>query len=129
MKKLILLTILAVFLTGCGSAQPTITDNGKPGQIKVTVFQDDNNNGQMDANEKATAAEMVLLSTGDTCPPQTINFTQKMTDEKGEVLFNNLKPGTYCTGYMGMSSTTTKIAVKVNVSSEETATVYYGIIP
>jgi len=128
MKKIILLTILSLLLAACGSTQPSITDNGKPGQIKVIIFEDPNNSGTMDSGEKGVS-EPVLLSQGDTCPPQTKDFTRAVTGTNGETLFSDLKPGVYCVGYMGDHSTTTKLAVTVNLSSEQQAEVLYGIIP
>jgi uncharacterized protein (DUF2141 family) len=128
MQKFFFMGILSLLIAACGSAQPIITDNGKPGQIKVFVFQDENNNGKMDAGEKGLP-DRVLLSQGDTCPPQTKDFTQAATDVNGEALFNNLKPGVYCVGYYGDNAITTQIAVKINLSSEQQADVFYGIIP
>jgi hypothetical protein len=82
----------------------------------------------LDAGEKGLS-ELVLLSQGDTCPPQTKNFTEAVTNENGELLFPDLKPGTYCVGYLGNIAMTTKIAVTVNLSSEQQAEVIYGLIP
>ncbi len=57
MKRLIpLFIILICLLVGC-SKQTTYTDNGNPGQIKVTVFYDDNKNGKLDSGETGAPVE------------------------------------------------------------------------
>jgi uncharacterized protein (DUF2141 family) len=128
MKKFFFMAILSILIAACGNAQATITDNGKPGQIKVVVYQDTNGNGTQDSDEKGFS-ERVLLSQKDTCPPQTKNYSEAVTNENGEMIFADLKPGKYCVAYYGGRALTSQIAVTVNLSSEQQAEVFYGVLP
>ncbi len=62
-------------------------------------------------------------------PPQTKNYTEAVTNENGEMLFTDLNPGKYCVAYYGGRAVTSKIAVTVNLSSEQQAEVFYGVLP
>ncbi len=52
-NRLFTFVLLFVLLTSCKS-QPAFVDNGNPGQIKVVVYDDDNQNSVMDTNESGT---------------------------------------------------------------------------
>jgi uncharacterized protein (DUF2141 family) len=111
---------------GCGK-QPTYTDNGNPGQIKVTVFYDDNRNGTMDRGETGAPVE-VGISQDISCPPSNqYKNTYSGTDADGVALFENLEPGKYCVGLNGNYSNTTRMNLEVYVSSDLRAVVSFGI--
>ena len=126
MKKLIIFIVFAILLVGCAS-KPEIVDNGQPGQIKVTVYLDENRNGKMDENETGLA-ERVGISQDISCPAGSMDkVTEKQTDSNGEAVFRELDPGVYCVMYMGSSGTTTKLTVEVYLSSEQEAKVAFGL--
>jgi hypothetical protein len=132
MKKLFVFwVIIFVLLTGCrstGQSQQLITDNGKPGQIQVTLFIDQNNNGSKDAGEGG-ASDRVLISQDTTCPPtHQESITYLYPDAEGILLIDNLKPGTYCVSYSGDNAVTTRISNLINVSSEQVSQVKFGVI-
>jgi uncharacterized protein (DUF2141 family) len=130
MKRLLLLSLLVcLLLASCSTSQPKIVDNGKPGQIKVTVFVDKNGNGKLDQGESG-AQDQVGISQYLSCPATHDNkITKAETDANGEVVFQNLKPGQYCVMGPGNSQTmTTKMTVEVNLSSEQTVEVIFGVM-
>ena len=57
MKQIFSFFLLLVLLPAC-SSQPAFVDNGNPGQIKVFIYYDDNQNGVMDTDE--TGAQAIL---------------------------------------------------------------------
>ena len=102
-------------------------DNGKPGQIVVTVFYDENANGIKDQGEKGLI-DQVSISQDSTCPPSNLqNITRSDTASNGETVFNELKPGRYCISYMGGRASTTKLNSEVFLSSEQKAQVFFGL--
>ena len=125
MRVLLVLTLSFVLLAACGT-EPAFVDNGNPGQIKAVVFYDDNKNSAMDGGE--TGAPLgVAISTEVSCPPtSTPNFVQ--TDARGESVFTDLKPGKYCVFVENNAGTTTKLAQEVYVSSDQVATVMFGLV-
>ena len=127
MKKHILITMLVFLVAGCASSGPEIVDNGQPGQIKVIVFLDTNRSGSLDSGE-APLQEQVGLSQDVSCPAQNIDFvTLKISDEKGELLFDGLAPGRYCISYHGELLPTTKLAFEVPLSSQQELVAYLGL--
>ena len=52
-NRLLASLFFLALLTACNS-QPTFVDNGNPGQIKVVVYYDDNQNSKLDAGETGT---------------------------------------------------------------------------
>ena len=124
MKRLLFFVLLLTFLNGCAS-QPLNTDTGKPGQIKVVVFYDDNKNGVMDAGESG-AQSRVAISQELSCPPAgDPNWVD--TDPSGIHVFQDLKPGKYCVFPLGAVSYTTKMTQEAYVSSDQVATVAFGM--
>ena len=67
MKQIFSFFLLLVLLPAC-SSQPTFVDNGNPGQIKVFVYYDDNQNGAMDTDEAGAQAKLGI-SQDISCPP------------------------------------------------------------
>ncbi len=128
MKRLLLLCIiLSYMLAGCGT-QSTYTDNGKPGQIKVFVFYDDNKNGEMDNGEAGAPVE-AWIAQDISCPPASRDKeTYSSADASGIALFENLKPGKYCVGLNGNYNNTTKMNQEVFVSSDLRTIVPFGIV-
>ena len=51
MKIVMLLLVLCFFAAGCAKSTPAVSDNGNPGQIKITVFYDANGNNLQDTGE------------------------------------------------------------------------------
>lgn len=127
MKRLILLCIiLSCLLMGCGK-QPTYIDNGNPGQIKVTVFYDDNRNGKLDSGETGAPVE-AGISQDISCPPSNSDKNiYSNADVNGVALFEDVKPGKYCVGLNGNYSNTTRMNLEVYVSSDLRTVVSFGI--
>lgn len=123
------LLLLALLLAGCSSASSSVVDTGLPGNIEVLVFADSNGNKIFDAGE-AGISEEVSITQQISCPgTDTTQLTRLTTDAQGRGLFADLKPGVYCVAYMGGESTTTRITIKVPVSSEQTTQVTFGVMP
>jgi hypothetical protein len=126
MKKTLLTGFIMLFLVAC-SAAPEIVDNGKPGQIKVILFQDDNRN-QVKDKEEVGVVDLVGISQEVSCPPSnTKMIIETETDPNGESLYSDLTPGIYCVMYTGRSGTTTKLTVEVHLSSEQEIVVPFGL--
>ena len=125
MKRFSFLVLLLTLLYGCAS-QPLYVDNGKPGQIKVVVFYDDNENGVMDTNESGFQNK-VSISQEVSCPPSSKpNWVD--TDVTGVYTSNDLKPGKYCIIDSGNLSATTKLTQEVYVSSGQVTAVAFGVL-
>ncbi len=131
MKKAILFVGLFLLLTACSSSpEPTITDNGNPGQILLVVYLDENRNGVRDEGEAGVSGDEVGISQDISCPAgDSRKATPAITDTNGEALFENLAPGKYCTGYSGKKGVTSKITVEVYLSSDQKAVVSWGVVP
>lgn len=133
MKKTSLLVVLLILLllTACSSSpEPTITDNGNPGQIVLVVYLDENRNRVRDEGEVALSGEQVGISQDISCPAgDSKKVTPAITDANGEALFDNLAPGKYCAGYSGTKGLTTKITVDIYLSSDQKAVVSWGVVP
>ena len=127
MKWSLILSCLVVLLSACQS-QPAYTDNGNPGQIKAVIFYDDNRNGVMDSNETGFQTELGL-SQDISCPPSRMEAIVSIAaDVNGEALFTDLTPGKYCLHPIRNFGMTTEQNLDVYVSSDETATVFFGIV-
>ena len=126
MKKIIAFMFLALFVSAC-SAEPEIIDNGNPGQIKVSVFLDENRNGIKDQGEMGVV-DKVGISQDISCPAGSMDkVTIAETNAEGEAMYEDLQPGIYCVAYMGGKSVTTKLTVEVHLSSEQVAQVAFGL--
>jgi uncharacterized protein (DUF2141 family) len=127
--KNLLAVLLAVFLlAGCASQAPQAVDNGKPGKIEVFIYKDSNGNGIFDAGE---AGQMDYVARPELHPCSKLADSKPervQTDEKGLVVFSDLKAGQYCVFYYGTETTTTKLQADVLVNSEETARVEIGLM-
>jgi hypothetical protein len=126
MKQVLAVFFIALFLAGCAS-KTTIIDNGQPGQIKVIVFYDENENGSQETGEPGLQ-DRIILSQDISCPPtREDKMTRTETDGNGEALFQDLEPGRYCVSYSGDRRIGTKITVEVDLSSEQEIPVYFGL--
>jgi uncharacterized protein (DUF2141 family) len=128
MKHLFSFVLILVLLTGC-SSQPAFVDIGSPGQIKVFVYYDDNQNGTMDTDETGAQAEFGI-SQDISCPPASQEkITAIMTNIDGAGLFKDLKPGRYCVSpFSNGLSMTTKMTQEVYVSSDQELVVMFGVV-
>lgn len=125
MKRLLFLGFVLACLYGC-SSQPPFVDNGKPGQVKVVVFYDDNKDGVMSGGEKG-AQSKVSISQEVSCPPShSPDWVD--TDSAGVHTFQDLKPGKYCVISSGGLSATTPLTQEVYVSSERVTTATFGVL-
>lgn len=128
MKRLLIFGLMLVLLTACGDSEPPFTDNGNPGQIKATVFYDDNKNGTMDSGE-TSAPIGVGISQDISCPPSSMDkFTFFNADANSAILIKELKPGKYCVAPDGNYHMTTKLTLEAYVSSDLVTTVTFGIV-
>ncbi len=119
MKKLLLLVILTIISAACAKATPEVTDNGNPGQIKITVFYDVNSNDIQDAGEPGQQAR-VLIGQDISCPPtDPARYLSIETDEKGEALVADLTAGKYCVAYAGDKPMSSKMTLDVYLSSDQ----------
>ena len=127
-KHLFLFIFLVAFLTGC-SSQPAFVDNGNPGQIKVVVYYDDNQNRVMDSNESGAQAKLGV-SQDIFCPTSSPEkVTSIMSDASGVGLIKDLKPGKYCVApFSNGLSMTTKMTQEVYVSSDQELVVKFGVL-
>jgi len=115
-------------MTSCSSSPQAFTDNGKPGQIKAVVFYDANANGILDQGETGLV-DRVSISQDISCPPSNVkNITNEDTNNNGEAVFKDLKPGRYCVAYMGSKGVTTKLSAEVFLSSEQEVQVNFGLL-
>lgn len=126
MKNLLVFALSVMLLAACKS-EPNFTDNGNPGQIKAIVFQDANQNGVLDANEKGLPARF-SISQEVSCPP-TSQPIWSDTDAEGVYVFENLKPGKYCVIQNSEYSVTSKLTQEVYVSSDTTTMVTWTVSP
>jgi len=99
-----------------------------PGQIKVIVFYDDNQNGIMDNDDTGAPAHRLALADQVGCSSSTGSLNFVPTDSNGVVIFNDLKPGRYCVAIDNGYRTTTKLNLEVYVSSDQVTTAYFGIV-
>ena len=127
-NRLLTSLFFLALLTACNS-QATFVDNGNPGQIKVVVYYDDNQNSKFDADETGTQAEFGI-SQDISCPPTSLDkITAIMTNVNGVGLFKDLEPGKYCVAPFSNSlSMTTKMTQEVYVSSDQELVVMFGVI-
>jgi uncharacterized protein (DUF2141 family) len=127
-NRLFTLILFLTVFTGC-SSQPAFVDNGNPGQIKVLVYYDDNQNGAMDTNETGAQAKFGI-SQDISCPPASQEkITSIMTNVDGVGLFNDLKPGRYCVSpFSNGLSMTTKMTQEVYVSSDQELVIKFGVL-
>ncbi len=119
------LAFLLALLFSC-TTRPPYTDTGKPGQIKVIAFYDDNKNGVMDEGESGSPTK-VAISQEVSCPPSG-NPSWIDTDTAGKYTFQDLEPGSYCVISLGAQSYTTRAAQEVYVSSDLVTTVVFGLL-
>jgi uncharacterized protein (DUF2141 family) len=125
MNRLLVFVLTLVLITACGQSEPPFIDNGKPGQIKVTVFYDDNSNGIMDTGESG-APQRIQITQEASCISNPPNFVP--TDPNGIILFSELEPGQYCVAIANGYGMTTKMNYQVYVSSDMVTMVYFGVI-
>ncbi len=76
---------IAVTVTSANVTDQDFVDSPAPGALTGVVFDDLNNNGQLDAGEPGIPGVTVALSTGPTT----------LTDASGVYTFTNLTPGNY----------------------------------
>jgi hypothetical protein len=128
MKQIFSFFLLLVLLPAC-SSQPAFVDNGNPGQIKVFVYYDDNQNRAMDTDETGAQAKLGI-SQDISCPPASQEkITSIMTNVNGIGLFKDLKPGRYCVlPFSNGLSMTTKMTQEVYVSSDQELVVMFGVV-
>ena len=124
MKQKLMFGLLLLLLAGCTS-QPSIVDNGHPGQINVIVFYDDNKNGVMD-NGESGAPQQVAITQEVTCTPANPNFIK--TDTSGVIVFKSLQPGRYCIFIDNGYGMTTKMSQDVYLSSDQIAVTMFGVV-
>ena len=128
MRTLLVVFLAAFLLAGCASQTPQAVDNGKPGKIEVFIYLDSNANGNFDAGE---AGKMDYVARPEMHPCSKLGDQKPervKTDEKGVVVFSDLKPGQYCVFYYGGETSTTQLQADVLVNSEQTARVNFGIM-
>ena len=125
MKQFLVFGLVLVLLTACGKQAPAYTDNGNPGQIKATVFYDDNKNGVMDSGESGVSQTPGAISQEISCPPSSYpNWVN--TDLTGVIIFKDLKPRKYCV-VLNSPFSTSKASQEVYVSSDTITEVTFGI--
>jgi uncharacterized protein (DUF2141 family) len=128
LKKLFLLIILSTIAAGCAKSTPAVTDNGNPGQIKISVFYDENGNNIQDAGEPVHQ-DRILVGQDVSCPPtDPAKFQFYQTDDNGQVVVKDLKPGKYCVAYAGEKTMSSKLTLDVYLSSDQQAQVSFGTL-
>jgi uncharacterized protein (DUF2141 family) len=125
MKKIFAVMVFVLLITAC-TPKPEIIDNGNPGQIKVSVFLDENRNGVKDPGEPGVV-DQVGLSHDKSCPAID-KETIVETNTSGETIFDDLPPGIYCVAFLGDKGVTTKLNADVYLSSEQVAQVAFGLV-
>lgn len=126
MRKIYLL-IFVLLLVGCSSKE-NFVDNGNPGTIRVVVYNDLNGNEIKDEGEQI-GGELVGISQDNSCPASDISkVATKESDENGEAIFDDLKPGEYCVMYMDTAPARTALTYEVALSSEEVRSIGFAII-
>ena len=127
MKRLLVLGLMLLVLTACGKSEPPYTDNGNPGQIKVFVFVDSNQNGRFDSDEKGVQVQ-TAISQEISCPPSSQpNWFD--TNADGLYTFEGLKPGKYCVIINTNRSVTSKMTQDIYVSSDKVSTATWSVAP
>jgi uncharacterized protein (DUF2141 family) len=129
MKKSLLVVFIVCTLfiiAGCTASQE-YTDNGLPGQIKITVYYDENQNKVMDQGEPGLTDEVSISQDISCLAGKEEALTRAVTDGNGSTVFKDLKPGRYCVAYMGNKITTTRLTVEVSLSSEQVAQVNFEL--
>ena len=123
------LNFVFLFVTACAPAKPAFIDNGNPGQIKVVVFYDNNQNGVMDTSEGGAQVKLGV-SQDISCPPgNQEKITSIMPDINGVGVFENLKPGRYCVlPFSNGIPMTTKMTQEVYLSSDQELVVMFGML-
>jgi uncharacterized protein (DUF2141 family) len=127
MKRLLVFVFLVALLAACAKSAPPYTDNGHPGQIKVNVFVDSNQNGVLDGNERGLQVKTTLMQ--EVSCPGTSQPTWQDTDASGVYTFKDLKPGKYCVMIDTDQSVTSKMTQEVYVSSDDTTTATWTVAP
>jgi hypothetical protein len=123
-----MIKLFLLLVSGCAKATPAITDNGNPGQIKITVYYDENGNNLQDAGESGHP-DRVLVGQDVSCPPaDPAKFQFYQTDDQGVVVVKDLKPGKYCVGYSGEKTMSSKMTLDVLLSSDQEAQVSFGTL-
>jgi len=113
-----------IFLSAC-QPKPEIVDNGNPGSIRVTVYQDVNASGSRDLGELGVV-DRVGVGQDVSCPVQH-EPDESQTSASGETTFSGLKAGVWCVMYMGSGRSTTPLAVEVHLSSDQVVQVGFGL--
>ena len=128
MKRLYLLVLLSIILAACARSTPAVTDNGNPGQIKITVFYDANGNNIQDAGEPGHP-DRVLIGQDGSCPPtDPAKYQLIETDEQCEALIHDLKAGKYCVAYAGDKNLSSKMTLEVLLNSDQELEVSFGTL-
>lgn len=128
MKRLIIVMAMLLVMVSCGSQEPEIFDNGKPGQITVRVFNDQNKNHVWDEGEPGVVDQVSVVQ-GSHCPTgkpreELLILT---TNVDGLAVFSNLAAGRYCISYMGTKVSTTAVSGWAYLDSEEESEVHFGL--
>lgn len=129
MKKLVIGLGILIFLAGCGSPEPEIFDNGKPGQITVRIYNDQNKNHVWDEGETGVVDQVSVVQ-GSHCPtgkPREDRLIQT-TGGDGLAVFSNLAAGRYCISYLGTKVSTTAVSGWAYLDSEEESEVHFGVL-
>jgi hypothetical protein len=129
MKKLVIGLGLLLFLAACSAPEPEIFDNGKPGQITVRIYNDQNKNHVWDEGEPGVV-DQVSVGQGSYCPtgkPREERLIQT-TGGDGLAVFSNLAAGRYCISYMGTKVSTTAVSGWAYLDSEEESEVHFGVL-
>ena len=127
MKHLLVFGFFVALLAACAKSAPAYTDNGNPGQIKVIVFVDSNQNGVPDGDEKGLQVKTALMQ--EISCPGTSQPTWQDSDANGVYTFEDLKPGKYCVLIDTDRSITSKMTQEVYVSSDATTTATWTVSP
>lgn len=128
MKRLLFLGfVVVVLLAACARSAPPYTDNGNPGQIKVIVFVDGNQNGVLDGNEQGLQAKTAIMQ--EISCPGTSQPAWQDTDASGVYTFKDLKPGKYCVIVNADRNITSKMTQEVYVSSDASTTATWTVAP
>jgi uncharacterized protein (DUF2141 family) len=127
MKRLLVFGFFVALLAACAKSSPPYTDNGNPGQIKVIVFVDSNQNGVLDGNEKGSQVKTAIMQ--EISCPGTSQPAWQESDANGLYTFKDLKPGKYCVMIDTDRSITSKMTQEVYVSSDATATASWTASP
>jgi uncharacterized protein (DUF2141 family) len=127
MKRLLFFGIFVVLLAACAKSTPAYTDDGNPGQIQVSVFVDNNQNGVMDGNEKGLKVKTAIMQ--EISCPGTSQPAWQDADANGVYTFKDLKPGKYCVMIYTDRSVTSKMTQELYVSSSATTTATWTVSP